>query len=360
MVGFPPSRATLTSLLLLMVSACSTTPDRLMFSMPANGPDTPPTKTWPIPPEVPRYAYVGDLRGESNLHEDSTAKKSLMSRFFAALVGLGSDAIPPVDLLRPQHGVVDDAGGRIYVADPGHQAVFVFDETASEFYVWDESTLDIPFKSPISIALAEQNILVSDSEQGLIFVFNDQGRLLAEIGRNHLQRPTGVSYDPIRKQILVSDTDADRIKIFDLKGKLLGEIGKSGTGPGQFNHPTFLHYQEDRLYVTDSLNARLQIINRTDGSILTVGQRGLYVGNFSRPKGIAVDSDGNIYMTESYYDYLLIFNPDGDLLMAIGGSGQQPGEFSQPTGIWIDDRDRIFVSDMLNSRISIFQYLGGG
>jgi streptogramin lyase len=44
--------------------------------------------------------------------------------------------------------------------------------------------------------------------------------------------------------------------------------------------------------------------------------------------------------------------------MSIGGSGPSAGQFSQPTGIWVDDRDRVFVSDMLNGRISMFQYLG--
>ena len=90
----------------------------------------------------------------------------------------------------------------------------------------------------------------------------------------------------------------------------------------------------------------------------SVGQRGLYVGNFSRPKGIALDSDGNIYVSESYYDHVLIYNPQGNLLMSIGGSGSAPGRFAQPTGIWVDDRDRVYVSDMLNSRVSMFQYFG--
>jgi streptogramin lyase len=44
--------------------------------------------------------------------------------------------------------------------------------------------------------------------------------------------------------------------------------------------------------------------------------------------------------------------------MSIGGSGPAPGQFSQPTGLWVDDRDRVYVSDMLNSRVSMFQYLG--
>lgn len=315
-------------------------------------------KMWPAPPNVPRYFYIGDLTGESNIFKDRKDKRSAMSRFFSALVGLNSKSIPKVDLLRPQHGAVDNKG-RIYVTDPGQNSVFVFDETTSEFFIWNEKDLGIPFKSPIGVAIAEDTLLVTDSELGVVFVFNEQGKLLRRLGETVLNRPTGIAYDASRQQILVSDTDDNNIKIFNRQGDLIETLGATGTDPGQFNHPTFIQYANDRLYITDSLNARVQIINRVDNQIKIIGERGLYVGNFSRPKGIAVDSDGNLYVTESYYDHLLIFNPGGDLLLSIGGSGQKSGQFSQPTGVWIDHKDRLFVSDMLNSRISIFQYLGG-
>lgn len=313
---------------------------------------------WPAPPNVPRYIYIGDLRGESNKFKDSQDKRSAMSRFFSALVGLDNKSIPQVDLLRPQHGTVDNKG-RIYVADPGQNSVFIFDEITSEFTIWNESDLNIPFKSPISVAIAEDTVLVTDSELGMVFVFDEQGNLLRRLGETELKRPTGITYDSARQQILVSDTDDNNIKIFNRQGGLIETLGATGTDPGQFNHPTFIQYANDRLYITDSLNARVQVINRKNNQIKIIGERGLYVGNFSRPKGIAVDSDGNVYITESYYDHLLIFNPDGELLLAIGGSGKKSGQFSQPTGVWIDQKDRLFVSDMLNSRISIFQYLGG-
>jgi hypothetical protein len=46
--------------------------------------------------------------------------------------------------------------------------------------------------------------------------------------------------------------------------------------------------------------------------------------------------------------------------MAIGGEGGAPGEFVLPSGVWIDRRDRVFVADTHNSRVQIFQFLGGG
>jgi DNA-binding beta-propeller fold protein YncE len=87
---------------------------------------------------------------------------------------------------------------------------------------------------------------------------------------------------------------------------------------------------------------------------------GMYIGNMVRPKGVAVDSEGNIYVVESYYDHLLVYNSKGEYLMAIGGVGTEPGKFHLPSGVWIDSHNRVFVADTLNSRVSVFQFLGGG
>lgn len=340
-----------------ILNACVTTPEKFEFTMPSNNSTAVAPIVWPEPPEEAHYQYIGDLRGESNKLKSSKDKKSPFQRFFAGLVGMDSEYIPLLDVLRPQQGVVDK-NGRIYVTDPGLQAVFVFDEITGEFFIWNEKKLNIPFLSPVGIALTETSVLVSDSEQGLIFEFDLAGNILRTFGRNALLRPTGIAYDKEKKRILVSDTDDDNIKVFSLQGKLLKVIGSKGTDPGQFNRPTFIAHQNNKLYVSDSLNARVQVFNEEDKPVNSIGQRGLYVGNFSRPKGVAIDSDGNIYVTESYYDHLLIFNSVGEFLMSIGGSGNKPGTFSQPTAVWIDDKDRVFVSDMLNSRVSIFQYLG--
>jgi len=140
---------------------------------------------------------------------------------------------------------------------------------------------------------------------------------------------------------------------------LIDVYGNKGTRVGEFNRPTFLSYKNGLLYVADSMNARVQVLNDQGDSVNSIGERGLFIGNLSRPKGLATDSDGNIYVAESYYDHVLIYNASGELLMSLGGPGNQAGKFSQPTGLWVDDQDRLYVSDMLNSRVSVFQYLGG-
>ena len=90
------------------------------------------------------------------------------------------------------------------------------------------------------------------------------------------------------------------------------------------------------------------------------GQRGLYLGNLVRPKGVAVDSEGNVYVVESYYDSLLVFSTRGEFLLPIGGTGTATGRFYLPAGVWVDARNRVHIADMFNGRVVLFQFLGGG
>jgi hypothetical protein len=310
------------------VPGCATVSSQHPFKMPGIDDGSRSARVWPAPPAVPRYAFIGHIYGESNVR-DKDPNRGAMARFWAAVVGLDAKKQSFLDIVRPQQ----------------------------EFAVWNERSLNFSLPSPIGITHAEDSVWVTDSELALVYRLTSNGEVMTSFGQGILKRPTGISFDRDGGRIFVSDTDAGDIKLFNIHGEL-DNWGSAGSGPGQFNRPTYLIYRQNRLYVADSLNARIQIFDEQGNFIRLVGERGLYVGNFSRPKGIALDSDGNVYVSESYYDHLLIYNRQGKLLMSIGGSGPDAGQFSQPTGLWVDDRDRVYVSDMLNSRISMFQYLG--
>jgi DNA-binding beta-propeller fold protein YncE len=345
----------LSTMVLLTITGCSAVSSQHPFKMPGIDDISQDSLVWPPQPAVPRYAFIGHLYGESNSKDQPN--RGGMARFFAAIVGLDAKQDSLLDLVRPQQ-VVTDNSGKIYITDPGLQSIFVFDENLGEFAVWNERSLDFPLPSPIGVTHAENSVWVTDSELALVYQLSLSGEFINSFGHELLKRPTGITFDPGSQRFFISDTDAGDIKLFNTRGELIEIWGTSGTGESQFNRPTYLAYREGRLYLVDSLNARIQIFDDQGKFIKSVGQRGLYVGNFSRPKGIALDSDGNIYVSESYYDHVLIYNRHGELLMSIGGSGPAPGQFSQPTGLWVDDRDRVYVSDMLNSRVSMFQYLG--
>lgn len=312
---------------------------------------------WPPAPEVPRFMYAGQLVGEVNFRKaqaDAGGVGGFLRRLADFLIG----EKPPTVLQRPQSGTVD-ATGRILVTDASRQAVFVFDPLAGELLVWDKADGLANFIAPIGITIgAEGQILVADSQLGIVARLDARGNPGPAIGRGVLKRPTGLAYDAAHKRIFVADTYTHDIKVFDDDGRLLKVIGRQGESDGEFNFPTFLAFARGELYVTDTMNSRIQVF--ADGGErwrMSFGRRGLFVGNLVRPKGVTVDSDGNIYVVESYHDHLLVFNRDGHFLMAIGGLGQATGNFYLPAGAWIDSRNRVFVADMFNGRVVVFQYL---
>ena len=312
---------------------------------------------FPPLPEIPRYVYAGQLLGEVNFQEEKKTMSSARS-FFRWLVGL--DEQRQIELQRPQTGVVDEAG-RVYVTDAGQGAVFVFDPVGGELSVWSKAEGMLGFSTPSGIALGPGGeVLVADSKLGVVARLDRKGETRAAIGRGLLKRPTGLAYDAKARLLYVSDTGAHDIKVFDDQGKLLKTLGRRGEGPGEFNFPTHLAFANGELYVTDAMNSRIQVLDAATGAVtLRLGERGIYLGNLVRPKGVAVDGEGNIYVVESYHDHLLVFNRGGQLLLALGGTGGDIGQFYLPAGVWVDRGNRVFVSDMFNARVVVFQFLGG-
>ncbi|HZP86903.1 MAG TPA: 6-bladed beta-propeller [Burkholderiales bacterium] len=316
---------------------------------------------WPAPPEVPRLQYAGQLVGETNFRSASTTRKHSATSFLRWVVGLDEHSSKPVVLQRPQSGMVDTRN-RILVTDASRQAVFVFDSVAGELHVWDRASAAKGFVAPVGIASGRnEEVLVADAELAQVVRLDAQGKPIGSIGKGVLQRPTGLARDGERGVIYVADTRAHDVKLFNDDGGLMGTLGRRGTAEGEFNAPTHLAFSNGLLYVTDSLNNRVQVFERDQALPLRrIGKRGLYLGNLVRPKGVAADSEGNVYVVEGYYDYLLVYNNGGQFLMPIGGTGQATGNFFLPAGVWSDANNRIFVADMFNGRVVIFQFLGGG
>jgi len=343
----------------VLLAGCASAPRVLRFDT-ESAPDAK-RIVWPPPPEVPRYAWAGQLLGEANFQrqgEQSGGAGNFLRWLAGVIVG---ETQQPVRVQRPQAGAID-AAGRIYVTDAGNSAVFVFDAVAGELVVWDKAEPRANFLSPVGIAVGPGgDILVADSRLGIVARLDASGNPRRSIGRGTLKRPTGLAYDPQGKRIYVCDTAAHDIKVFDDGGRLVKTIGRRGDGDGEFNFPTYLAFARGELYVTDTMNSRIQVLSDAGAVVkLHFGTRGTSVGNLVRPKGVAVDSEGNIYVVESYYDHLLVFSPRGELLLAFDGSRQGIGKFDLPAGVWVDAGNRVFVADMLNGRIPVFQFLGSG
>ena len=171
--------------------------------------------------------------------------------FWGKLVNAVAGEAEPRGMVRP-YSIVVDSRGRAIVTDPGGGGVHIFDLAGRKYkFLERNDKRKEPMLSPQCVALdAEDNIYVTDSEAGKIFVFHPDGKYLRTIGslrggEGFFKRPTGIAVDSAQKRIYITDTLRDRIYILDWQGQVINTIGERGTEEGRFNFPTELRLQGD-------------------------------------------------------------------------------------------------------------------
>lgn len=336
-------------LLLALLSGCSSVNEPKAFQVK----NTSLSDVWPTGSDVPRYRYIGELHGESL--DKTLDTQSIFKKIIGLFVGK-----PNPSVLKRPYDIYVSPQDIIYVADLALPGVMVFNQRDKTMRVWDEIDNKTSFQAPVGIVGTENEILVVDTKLAKVFRFSPTGELKGSFGSETLKRPIGIAYDPNKQHIYVSDAGSHSIQVFSLDGALLTTMGGYGEALGEFNYPSAIEFHHNSLYVSDTMNARIQIIdpNNREKEVESFGYRGLNVGNTPRPKGVTVDSDGNIYAVESYYGYLLVYNNQGEFLLPVSGKGRAVEEFYLPSGVTADLNDRIYLADTFNGRVVILQYLG--
>jgi DNA-binding beta-propeller fold protein YncE len=267
-------------------------------------------------------------------------------------------------LVRP-YSIVTDSRGRIIVTDPGAAGVHIFDFIQHKYkFIQHEGDERHAMRTPQCVAVdAHDNIYVTDSDAGVVFVFQSSGKYVRVIGRlkggeGYFERPTGIAVDSDAERIYVADTLRNKIVVLDMQGKVLDTIGKRGVAEGQFNFPTELRLDGPNLVVVDAMNFRVQTFDRSGVFQYAVGKAGDNLGAMFRPKGVAADSEGDLYVVDGVWSVVQVFNRNGQLLYYFGAPGTRAGEFQLPAGLFIDHDDRVYVVDSFNRRVQVFQYVG--
>jgi DNA-binding beta-propeller fold protein YncE len=310
---------------------------------------------WPAPPLTTRVEFVRSIASEKDLKQDTTFSQKLLN-------WLGGVKAPPKRIVEPMGLAISDDGQRVYVSNFSLQAVFTFDFAQKKF------TQIGPLASPFGLALdAEEQLYVVEQNKREISVFNREGKKVRSFTHPDIERPTGIAIDRAHGKIYLADTGRSElrsktkqghsIKVFDMDGELIKTIGAGrGQETGQFMFPTYVAVDTDgNLYVTDTMNARIQKFDADGNYVRTFGERGDAWGMFDKPKGVALDSFGNVYVVDSGWSNVQIFNQKGQILLFFGGRGPIPGMLKNPTAIAIDPTNRIYVADFINHRINVYQ-----
>ena len=118
-----------------------------------------------------------------------------------------------------------------------------------------------------------------------------------------------------------------------LESKIFSEvkiIGSRGVGVGQFNKPRGIAVdREDNIYVED-MTGRVQKFT-PDGKFVLLWQ--IPQTDLGKPKGMGRDANGNIIVIEPHYQRINVFSTEGKLLEQWGHKGTNAGEFIMPRAV---------------------------
>lgn len=307
---------------------------------------------FPPPPEAPRIEWIATYATQHDFPKTGSAL------FAESLVGRAE----PKTFDRPW-GIASDGQGKVFVADTNAGVLVVYDLNRYTIETVGEDVL----AKPMGVGMdSDGNVYVSDAKKAAVYVFDKDLRPLHQLGEGGtLSRPSGLSVNDKLKRLYVADSRNHNIVVFDLsdKSKPPVAIGSRGTGEGQFNFPVDVAIDsKDNLIVSDSLNARIQILDKDGRFISKFGERGSGLGFFKMIKGVAVSKDDNIYVVDGQGDDFSIFKEDGTYLLTVGGTfstktTRKPGigGLFIPSDVFIDKNNTVYITDSMNRRFQVYQ-----
>ena len=243
-------------------------------------------------------------------------------------------------------------------------------------------------------------IIVTEREVNKVSVRNKKGSKVMELKGHSLQHPWGVAGDK-EGCIYVSEYLAHRVTKFDSNGKFLKAAGKQGSGDLEFYYPRGICLVQNKLYVCDGKNDRIQVLDKelqylemlshstikspmditsspSDGHLFVVGTApGIHVFNLADHTHLySVEHKGMTQLSGVCYSsaqsalYVCDSSSSGPAIHMFRCSGKgnaHPefvGSFCQkgsgsgcmgiPAGIGLDEDCYVYVCDSEHDRILVF------
>jgi DNA-binding beta-propeller fold protein YncE len=253
--------------------------------------------------------------------------------------------------------------GKLLVTDATHAYVQVFDKTSGKYIsrFGGKGDSDDNLEKPEGIAVDPQgNIFIADYTTEYVKKYNSDFKwslTFSEYGTGPGQNIKSEFMDIRDDKLYMPEAGNHRVNVFDLDGKFLSLFGGEGSEPGKFNVPESAKFGPNGLlYVADLKNDRIQVFDK-DGKFLKLfGKSGSGPGELKAPAGIGIDKDGNVYVAEIGNDRVQVFDKDGNPLTMWGKKGSGTGEFGNLHGLIVDKQTGwIYVADTANNRVQVFK-----
>ena len=314
---------------------------------------------------------LGEKRSEDIIQSLKRTKRSLVTRIVAnprdfQSIGspklvFGSQGNRPGQFDYPCGVTINQQNNNIIVCDTSNHRIQVFDDQGKHLTSFgSKGSSNGQFNCPCGVVMDHfNNIIVCDTNNHRIQMFDDQGNHLMSFGSKGsdsglFERPEGVTINH-NNDIIVCDTANHRIQMFDQHGNHIRSFGSRGHHSGQFQSLVGVTVDHNNnIIVCDTNNHRIQIFDDEGNHLKSFGSGGSAAGLFHDPQGVAVDHHNNIVVCDSFNHRIQIFDDRGNRIKHFGPQGSDPGQSSFPSRVAVDRNNNIIVCDANNCRIQVF------
>jgi len=263
---------------------------------------------------------------------------------------------------QPMHMPTDvavDSKGRIFVADGANDRVLQFAPDGKlEQAITDPGNQKLNRPVGITIDSADQ-LWIADTGNHRLIVLAPDGLQATpitplQIDNAYPPNPTDLAVTPDRKRTYVVDNTHHRILVRDNHTRQWSSLGAPGQAIGQFQYPFMISIGLDNdVYVSETIGTRVQRISASDRWAGQIGQFGVELGRFYRPKGLATDSAGRLFVADSTIGVIQVFTSRGAVQGVLTDPAGQPLRFQHPMGICFDKQGKLYVVELKANRVAI-------
>lgn len=203
----------------------------------------------------------------------------------------------------PAYVAVSNVSGDVYVTDRGTNQVYVYDKSGK--YLRTLLPKGSQVWGPLAIAVGpDDKLYITDAggEKHFVWVLQTDGTVLSTFGKDDgLAFPNGIALMD-GGSIVLTDSNNGRIFVYGADGKIVGGIAR-GEADAPIGLPRGVAVGAGgRVYIVDTSNDVVRIYRGAAGAIpeyaASFGDMGNQEGQFLFPNGIATDQHGHIYVTD--------------------------------------------------------------
>lgn len=285
-----------------------------------------PLLIFPPPPAEPRIQFLTWASGADQVGSLHTTLEAFV---------LGDEVVDRRRITKPYGLAARD--GVVYVCDSKGLALIRMD--------FKEHYMDVIGTRGPGRLLKPVNVVtdplgynfVVDPGRGEIVVFSPKDEYVKGFKLPEPCHPVDAALYGNDLYVLDNDSTPQIVVLNRESGEVIRTFGSGGKEPGQFHIPNSLSIgPEGYIYVSDTMNFRIQKLTREGEPVWAKGGPGYFPGQFGRPRGIRVGPDGVVYVVDGASERVQMFNSDGKVLMFFGGPGSTPGAMILPSSLAID------------------------